>query len=258
MEKNNIIVSVFSFSLILISALLFLFHFFDPILFLFTATEIVVLTVISFYIKNKDRTFYCLVLFSILLPFLYFSFSSFFVDQAPIREIGICTLSNSIFLLLFLPLLLENKKGKLLYSLIAIAFFLIVIKRYLDSYIYLYGEVKSISSYERFYYLSFLSFTLAIISFFLLGTKKNWLSYIFILLSSLLNLISELKGERIKNPTFLFSLVFIVLYFEKDRREKIFVERKEIKLRVIKEEPTKNKKREKRFEIPPNVPLKDE
>lgn len=258
MEKNNVVVAVFSFSLILLSALLFLFRSFEPIIFLFTAVEIVLLVVTSSYVKNKDRAFCYLALFSTLLPFLYFLLSSFFVDKAPIKEICICALSNSFFLLLFIPLVVEKRKGILFYVLVAITFFLIVIKRYLNSYIYLYREIKSIDSYERFFYLSFLFLALAIVSFIIFGTKKNWASYILILLSSLFSFLSEEEKKEITNPAFLFLLIFLVLYYEKDRSERIVIERRDIKLSVIKEEPIKNKKREKRFDIPPNVPLKDE
>lgn len=258
MEKSNIVVAVFSFSLILVGALLFLFRFFEPIIFLFTTIEIVLLAVTSSYVKNKDRAFCYLALSSTLLSFLYFSLSSFFVDKAPIKEICICVLSNSFFLLLFLPLVVEKRKGRLSYALVAIAFFLIVIKRYLDSYIYLYREIISLDNYERFFYLSFLFLALAIVSFILFGTKKNWASYFFILLSSLFSFLSEEREKEITNPAFLFLLIFLVLYYEKDRSERIVVERRDIKLSAIKEEPIKNKKREKRFDIPPNVPLKDE
>lgn len=258
MEKNNIVVTIFSFLIFLEGALLFLFLSFEPIIFLFAAFEIVLLAFSSAYLKNKDRTFFILALFSIFLSFIYFILSSLFVDKAPIREIGVCALSNSLFLLLFLPLIVQKRKGRLFYALVVLTLFLMAIKRYLNSYVYLYRETINIDSYERFFYFSFLFLALAIISFLLFGTKKNWFSYFFILFSSFFSYLAEKENGKIINPSFLFLLVFLVLYIEKDRSERILVERRNIKLRVIKEESIKRKKREKRFEIPPNVPYKDE
>ena len=211
--------------------------------------------------NNKNTIKIASIALIVILIFLNSFFKSSFVDKARLVDALFKAIGEEF---IALPLFaLQDKKEKrrgvkaLFLALISIIVYFFF-ERTNNNYYYLYS---SISDYKSFIFYSRLLFISIVLSCFfnLFAKNRSYLSYFLALSSGFLSCFRYGKIEFLDSDAFYFLLIFII-YCVNQQREKITIERKKIvfsEFKPIVIEPIKKKKKEKVFDLPPNIPVND-
>ena len=229
---------------------------------------------ISFPLLKEKKKKASVVFFSlsVLIGLIARGILSYVIHRATMEDIllyvSVGILPYMVFLPLFFPLK-KNRKYLIIGGIIISAIMYKMVMTYSVRYIYLYEWVSDWDGYKSVMVIGALAILLSSISKLLFDTKRNYLSYLLLLiagicfgiensirLGSVGSIMGILKGT-VSSPLFatmLFSLI-ILIFMEteegriQERRNIIF---KDIVYQEVK--PIKKRKRAVVFEVPPNVP----
>ena len=229
---------------------------------------------VSFPLLKEKKKKASVVFFSlsVLIGLIARGILSYVIHRATMEDILLYVLVGILPYMVFLPLffpLKKNRKYLIIGGIVISAIMYNVVLTYSVRYIYLYEWVSDWNGYKSVMVIGALAILLSSISKLLFDTKRNYLSYLLLLiagicfgiensirLGSVNGIMGILKGT-VSSPLFatmLFSLI-ILIYMEteegkiQERRNIIF---KDIVYQEVK--PIKKRKRAVVFEVPPNVP----
>ena len=229
---------------------------------------------VSFPLLKEKKKKASVVFFSlsVLIGLIARGILSYVIHRATMEDIllyvSVGILPYTVFLPLFFPLK-KNRKYLIIGGIVISAIMYNVVLTYSVRYIYLYEWVSDWDGYKSVMIIGSLAILLSSISKLLFDTKRNYLTYLMLLiagicfgiensirLGSVGSIMGILKGT-VSSPLFatmLFSLI-ILIFMEteegkiQERRNIIF---KDIVYQEVK--PIKKRKRAVVFEVPPNVP----
>ena len=229
---------------------------------------------VSFPLLKEKKKKASVVFFSlsVLIGLIARGILSYVIHRATMEDIllyvSVGILPYMVFLPLFFPLK-KNRKYLIIGGIVISAILYNVVLAYSVRYIYLYEWVSDWNGYKSVMVIGALAILLSSISKLLFDTKRNYLSYLLLLiagicfgiensirLGSVGGIMGILKGT-VSSPLFatmVFSLI-ILIFMEteegkiQERRNIIF---KDIVYQEVK--PIKKRKRAVVFEVPPNVP----
>lgn len=229
---------------------------------IYRLTLLALLCVVLYGLENNKNTIkIASIALIVIFIFLNSFFRSLFVDKARLVDALFKAISEEI---IAIPLFaLRDKKEKrrgvkaIVLSLLSFAI-LVFYERTNNSYYYLYSFINN---YKSFIFYSRILFACVVIaSFFNLFAKsRSYLSYFLIFSSAVLSCFMEKRTEVLDSNAFYF-LFILIIYIANQEREKITIERKKIVFSEFKPvviEPIKKKKKEKVFDLPPNIPVND-
>lgn len=229
---------------------------------------------VSFPLLKEKKKKASVVFFSlsVLIGLIGRGILSYFIHRATMEDIllyvSVGILPYMVFLPLFFPLK-KKRKYLIIGGIIISAIMYNVVLAYSVRYIYLYEWVSDWDGYKSVMVIGALAILLSSISKLLFDTKRNYLTYLMLLiagicfgiensirLGSVGSIMGILKGT-VSSPLFatmLFSLIILILMETEEgkiqeRRNIIF---KDIVYQEVK--PIKKRKRAVVFEVPPNVP----
>ena len=229
---------------------------------------------VSFPLLKEKKKKASVVFFSlsVLIGLIARGILSYVIHRATMEDIllyvSVGILPYMVFLPLFFPLK-KNRKYLIIGGIVISAILYNVVLAYSVRYIYLYEWVSDWDGYKSVMVIGALAILLSSISKLLFDTKRNYLSYLLLLiagicfgiensirLGSVGGIMGILKGT-VSSPLFatmLFSLIILILMETEEgkiqeRRNIIF---KDIVYQEVK--PIKKRKRAVVFEVPPNVP----
>ena len=229
---------------------------------------------VSFPLLKEKKKKASVVFFSlsVLIGLIARGILSYVIHRATMEDIllyvSVGILPYMVFLPLYFPLK-KNRKYLIIGGIVISAIMYNVVLTYSVRYIYLYEWVSDWDGYKSVMVIGSLAILLSSISKLFFDTKRNYLSYLLLLiagicfgiensirLGSVGGIMGILKGT-VSSPLFatmLFSLI-ILIFMEteegkiQERRNIIF---KDIVYQEVK--PIKKRKRAVVFEVPPNVP----
>ena len=229
---------------------------------------------VSFPLLKEKKKKASVVFFSlsVLIGLIARGIFSYVIHGAIMEDIllyvSVGILPYMVFLPLFFPLK-KNRKYLIIGGIVISAIMYKMVMTYSVRYIYLYEWVSDWDGYKSVMVIGALAILLSSISKLLFDTKRNYLTYLMLLiagicfgiensirLGSVGGIMGILKGT-VSSPLFatmLFSLI-ILIFMEteegkiQERRNIIF---KDIVYQEVK--PIKKRKRAVVFEVPPNVP----
>ena len=219
--------------------------------------------------KKSSVVFFSL---SVLIGLIARGILSYVIHRATMEDIllyvSVGILPYMVFLPLFFPLK-KKRKYLIIGGIIISAIMYKMVMTYSVRYIYLYEWVSDWDGYKSVMIIGSLAILLSSISKLLFDTKRNYLSYLLLLIAGICfglensirlgstgGIMGILKGT-VSSPLFatmVFSLI-ILIFMEteegkiQERRNIIF---KDIVYQEVK--PIKKRKRAVVFEVPPNVP----
>ena len=229
---------------------------------------------VSFPLLKEKKKKASVVFFSlsVLIGLIARGILSYVIHRATMEDIllyvSVGILPYMVFLPLFFPLK-KNRKYLIIGVIVISAILYNVVLAYSVRYIYLYEWVSDWDGYKSVMVIGALAILLSSISKLLFDTKRNYLTYLMLLiagicfgiensirLGSVGSIMGILKGT-VSSPLFatmLFSLIILILMETEEgkiqeRRNIIF---KDIVYQEVK--PIKKRKRAVVFEVPPNVP----
>ena len=229
---------------------------------------------VSFPLLKEKKKKASVVFFSlsVLIGLIARGILSYVIHGAIMEDIllyvSVGILPYMVFLPLFFPLKKE-RKYLIIGGIVISAIMYNVVLTYSVRYIYLYEWVSDWDGYKSVMVIGALAILLSSISKLLFDTKRNYLTYLMLLiagicfgiensirLGSVGSIMGILKGT-VSSPLFatmLFSLIILILMETEEgkiqeRRNIIF---KDIVYQEVK--PIKKRKRAVVFEVPPNVP----
>ena len=229
---------------------------------------------VSFPLLKEKKKKASVVFFSlsVLIGLITRGILSYVIHRATMEDIllyvSVGILPYMVFLPLFFPLK-KNRKYLIIGGVIISAIMYNVVLTYSVRYIYLYEWVSDWDGYKSVMVIGALTILLSSISKLLFDTKRNYLSYLLLLiagicfglensikLGSVDGIMGILKGT-VSSPLFA-SMVFslIILIFMETEEGKIQERRNIIFKDIVYQEvkPIKKRKRAVVFEVPPNVP----
>ena len=229
---------------------------------------------VSFPLLKEKKKKASVVFFSlsVLIGLMARGILSYVIHGAIMEDIllyvSVGILPYMVFLPLFFPLK-KNRKYLIIGGIVISAILYNVVLAYSVRYIYLYEWVSDWDGYKSVMVIGALAILLSYISKLLLDTKRNYLSYLLLLiagvcfgiensirLGSVGGIMGILKGS-VSSPLFA-SMVFslIILIFMETEEGKIQERRNIIFKDIVYQEvkPIKKRKRAVVFEVPPNVP----
>ena len=222
--------------------------------------------------EKKKKAYVVFFSLSVLICLMARGILSYVIHRATMEDIllyvSVGILPYMVFLPLYFPLK-KNRKYLIIGGIVISAIMYNVVLTYSVRYIYLYEWVSDWDGYKSVMVIGSLAILLSSISKLFFDTKRNYLSYLLLLiagicfgiensirLGSVGGIMGILKGT-VSSPLFatmLFSLI-ILIFMEteegkiQERRNIIF---KDIVYQEVK--PIKKRKRAVVFEVPPNVP----
>lgn len=229
---------------------------------------------VSFPLLKEKKKKASVVFFSlsVLIGLIARGILSYVIHRATIEDIllyvSVGILPYMVFLPLFFPLKKE-RKYLIIGGIVISAILYNVVLAYSVRYIYLYEWVSDWDGYKSVMVIGALAILLSSISKLLFDTKRNYLTYLMLLIAGIcfglensirLGSVGGIMGilnGTVSSPLFatmLFSLI-ILIFMEteegkiQERRNIIF---KDIVYQEVK--PIKKRKRAVVFEVPPNVP----
>lgn len=229
---------------------------------------------ISFPLLKEKKKKASVVFFSlsVLIGLIARGILSYVIHRATMEDIllyvSVGILPYIVFLPLFFPLK-KNRKYLIICGIIISAILYNVVLAYSVRYVYLYEWVSDWDEYKSVMVIGALAILLSSISKLLFDTKRNYLTYLMLLiagicfgiensirLGSVGGIMGILKGS-VSSPLFA-SMVFslIILIFMETEEGKIQERRNIIFKDIVYQEvkPIKKRKRAVVFEVPPNVP----
>ena len=229
---------------------------------------------VSFPLLKEKKKKASVVFFSlsVLIGLIARGILSYVIHRATMEDIllyvSVGILPYMVFLPLYFPLK-KNRKYLIIGGIVISAIMYNVVLTYSVRYIYLYEWVSNWDGYKSVMVIGALAILLSSISKLFFDTKRNYLSYLLLLIAGICfglensirlgstgGIMGILKGT-VSSPLFatmLFSLI-ILIFMEteegkiQERRNIIF---KDIVYQEVK--PIKKRKRAVVFEVPPNVP----
>ena len=229
---------------------------------------------VSFPLLKEKKKKASVVFFSlsVLIGLIARGILSYVIHRATMEDIllyvSVGILPYMVFIPLFFPLK-KNRKYLIIGVIVISAILYNVVLAYSVRYIYLYEWVSDWDGYKSVMVIGALAILLSSISKLLFDTKRNYLTYLMLLiagicfgiensirLESVGGIMGILKGS-VSSPLFasmVFSLIILILMETdegkiQERRNIIF---KDIVYQEVK--PIKKRKRAIVFEVPPNVP----
>lgn len=229
---------------------------------------------ISFPLLKEKKKKASVIFFSlsVLIGLIARGILSYVIHRATMEDILLYVLVGILPYMVFIPLyfpLKKNRKYLIIGGVFISAIMYKMVMTYSVRYIYLYEWVSDWDGYKSVMVIGALAILLSSISKLLFDTKRNYLTYLMLLiagicfgiensirLGSVGGIMGILKGT-VSSPLFatmLFSLI-ILIFMEteegkiQERRNIIF---KDIVYQEVK--PIKKRKRAVVFEVPPNVP----
>ena len=229
---------------------------------------------VSFPLLKEKKKKASVVFFSlsVLIGLIARGILSYVIHRATMEDILLYVLVGILPYMVFLPLffpLKKNRKYLIIGGIVISAIMYNVVLTYSVRYIYLYEWVSDWNGYKSVMVIGALAILLSSISKLLFDTKRNYLSYLLLLiagicfgiensirLGSVGGVMGILKGS-VSSPLFA-SMVFslIILIFMETEEGKIQERRNIIFKDIVYQEvkPIKKRKRAVVFEVPPNVP----
>ena len=229
---------------------------------------------VSFPLLKEKKKKASVVFFSlsVLIGLIARGILSYVIHRATMEDIllyvSVGILPYMVFLPLFFPLK-KNRKYLIIGVIVISAILYNVVLAYSVRYIYLYEWVSDWNGYKSVMVIGALAILLSSISKLLFDTKRNYLSYLLLLIAGICfgiensirlgpvgGIMGILKGT-VSSPLFA-SMVFslIILIFMETEEGKIQERRNIIFKDIVYQEvkPIKKRKRAVVFEVPPNVP----
>ena len=229
---------------------------------------------VSFPLLKEKKKKASVVFFSlsVLIGLIARGILSCVIHRATMEDIllyvSVGILPYMVFLPLFFPLK-KNRKYLIIGGIVISAIMYKMVMTYSVRYIYLYEWVSDWDGYKSVMVIGALAILLSSISKLLFDTKRNYLTYLMLLiagicfgiensirLGSVNGIMGILKGT-VSSPLFA-SMVFslIILIFMETEEGKIQERRNIIFKDIVYQEvkPIKKRKRAVVFEVPPNVP----
>ena len=229
---------------------------------------------VSFPLLKEKKKKASVVFFSlsVLIGLIARGILSYVIHRATMEDIllyvSVGILPYTVFLPLYFPLK-KNRKYLIIGGIIISAILYNVVLAYSVRYIYLYEWVSDWDGYKSVMVIGALAILLSSISKLLFDTKRNYLSYLLLLiagicfglensirLGSVGGMMGILKGT-VSSPLFAtMVLSLIILVFMETEEGKIQERRNIIFKDIVYQEvkPIKKRKRAVVFEVPPNVP----
>ena len=229
---------------------------------------------VSFPLLKEKKKKASVVFFSlsVLIGLIARGILSYVIHRATMKDIllyvSVGILPYMVFLPLFFPLKKERKYF-IIGGIVISAILYNVVLAYSVRYIYLYEWVSDWDGYKSVMVIGALAILLSSISKLLFDTKRNYLTYLMLLIAGICfglensirlestgGIMGILKGS-VSSPLFA-SMVFslIILIFMETEEGKIQERRNIIFKDIVYQEvkPIKKRKRAVVFEVPPNVP----
>ena len=229
---------------------------------------------VSFPLLKEKKKKASVVFFSlsVLIGLIARGILSYVIHRATMEDIllyvSVGILPYMVFLPLFFPLK-KNRKYLIIGGIIISAIMYKMVMTYSVRYIYLYEWVSDWDGYKSVMVIGALAILLSSISKLFFDTKRNYLSYLLLLIAGICfgiensirlgstgGIMGILKGA-VSSPLFV-SMVFslIILIFMETEERKIQERRNIIFKDIVYQEvkPIKKRKRAVVFEVPPNVP----
>ena len=229
---------------------------------------------ISFPLLKEKKKKASVIFFSlsVLIGLIARGILSYVIHRAAMEDIllyvSVGILPYMVFLPLFFPLK-KNRKYLIIGGIVISAIMYKMVMTYSVRYIYLYEWVSDWDGYKSVMVIGALAILLSSISKLLFDTKRNYLSYLLLLIAGICfglensirlestgGIMGILKGT-VSSPLFA-SMVFslIILIFMETEEGKIQERRNNIFKDIVYQEvkPIKKRKRAVVFEVPPNVP----
>ena len=229
---------------------------------------------VSFPLLKEKKKKASVVLFSlsVLISLIARGILSYVIHRATLGDILLYIIVGILPYIVFLPLffpLKKNRKYLIIGGVFISAIMYKMVMTYSVRYIYLYEWVSDWDGYKSVMVIGALAILLSSISKLLFDTKRNYLSYLLLIiagicfglensirLGSVGGIMRILKGS-VSSPLFA-SMVFslIILIFMETEEGKIQERRNIIFKDIVYQEvkPIKKRKRAVVFEVPPNVP----
>ena len=229
---------------------------------------------ISFPLLKEKKKKASVIFFSlsVLIGLIARGILSYVIHRATMEDILLYVLVGILPYMVFLPLffpLKKNRKYLIIGGVIISAIMYNVVLTYSVRYIYLYEWVSDWDGYKSVMIIGSLAILLSSISKLLFDTKRNYLTYLMLLIAGICfgiensirlgstgGIMGILKGA-VSSPLFV-SMVFslIILIFMETEERKIQERRNIIFKDIVYQEvkPIKKRKRAVVFEVPPNVP----
>ena len=229
---------------------------------------------VSFPLLKEKKKKASVVFFSlsVLIGLIARGILSYVIHRATMEDILLYVSVGILPYMVFLPLFFPLKKNRkyLIFGVIVISAILYnVVLAYSVRYIYLYEWVSDWDGYKSVMVIGALAILLSSISKLFFDTKRNYLSYLLLLIAGICfgiensirlgstgGIMGILKGS-VSSPLFA-SMVFslIILIFMETEEGKIQERRNIIFKDIVYQEvkPIKKRKRAVVFEVPPNVP----
>ena len=229
---------------------------------------------VSFPLLKEKKKKASVVFFSlsVLIGLIARGILSYVIHRATMEDIllyvSVGILPYMVFIPLFFPLK-KNRKYLIIGVIVISAIMYNVVLTYSVRYIYLYEWVSDWDGYKSVMVIGALAIVLSSISKLLFDTKRNYLTYLMLLIAGICfglensirlestgGIMGILKGS-VSSPLFA-SMVFslIILIFMETEEGKIQERRNIIFKDIVYQEvkPIKKRKRAVVFEVPPNVP----
>lgn len=221
---------------------------------------------------NRKNLSFILYVFSLIICIAERGIIAIVGHKATTGDSILYILIGMVPFLIFIPFFFDYKRKRSLFVILSIVISLVMMKYVWDysvRYVYLYELVSDWNAHKLTIMLGFLSLLLALVSKLAVDTKRNYLTYLLIIISGVsygvgnaikLGLYPEFVGilEGILTSELFWSMIFSFTIFvvmetnkekEYERRNIIF---KDIVYQELK--PIKKRKRIITFEVPPNVP----
>ena len=229
---------------------------------------------VSFPLLKEKKKKASVVFFSlsVLIGLITRGILSYVIHRATMEDILLYVLVGILPYMVFIPLyfpLKKNRKYLIIGGIVISVIMYNVVLAYSVRYIYLYEWVSDWDGYKSVMVIGALAILLSSISKLLFDTKRNYLSYLLLLIAGICfglensirlgstgGIMGILKGS-VSSPLFA-SMVFslIILIFMETEEGKIQERRNIIFKDIVYQEvkPIKKRKRAVVFEVPPNVP----
>ena len=221
---------------------------------------------------NRKNLSFILYVFSLIICIAERGIIAMVGHKATTGDSILYILIGMVPFLIFIPFFFDYKRKRSLFVLLSIVISLVMMKyvwEYSVRYVYLYEWVSDWNAYELAIMLGSISLLLALVSKLAVDTKRNYLTYLLIIISGVsygvgnaikLGLYPEFVGilEGILTSELFWSMIFsfTIFFIMETNKEKEYERRNIIFKDIVYQEmkPIKKRKRIITFEVPPNVP----
>ena len=221
---------------------------------------------------NRKNLSFILYVFSLIICIAERGIIAIVGHKATTGDSILYILIGMVPFLIFIPFFFDYKRKRSLFVILSIVISLVMMKyvwEYSVRYVYLYEWVSDWNAYALAIMLGSISLLLALVSKLAVDTKRNYLTYLLIIISGVsygvgnaikLGLYPEFVGilEGILTSELFWSMIFsfTIFFIMETNKEKEYERRNIIFKDIVYQElkPIKKRKRIITFEVPPNVP----